>query len=131
MSRILGTYQKWTRTLEIQGNDALRHKPQNKYWSPDDKLELVSKVLAGASIMSTALNAGINEGMLHQWVQKYKEFGYNGLVVKTKGRKSKVSKMKKKTTKPKELNESKREELIRLRAEIEYIKTENELIKKK
>ena len=31
---------------------------------------------------------------------------------------------------PKSLTESEREELIRLRAEIEYIKAENELIKK-
>lgn len=30
----------------------------------------------------------------------------------------------------KELNESEREELVRLRAEIEYIKAENEIIKK-
>lgn len=34
-------------------------------------------------------------------------------------------------SKPKELNESEREELIRLRAENEYIKAENEVIKKK
>ena len=32
--------------------------------------------------------------------------------------------------KPKELNESEREELIRLRAENEYMKAENEIIKK-
>lgn len=32
--------------------------------------------------------------------------------------------------KPKELNESEREELIRLRTEIDYIKAENEVIKK-
>lgn len=39
--------------------------------------------------------------------------------------------MKKKNIhKPKELNESEREELIRLRAENEYIKAENEIIKK-
>ena len=37
--------------------------------------------------------------------------------------------MKKKTS-PTPLTESEREELIRLRAEIEYIKAENEVIKK-
>ena len=120
----------WTRTLEAQGSEALRHKTQNKYWSPEEKMKLVSKVLAGNSIKSTAINAGINDGMLYQWVRNYKIFGYNGLIVKTRGRKPKGSKMKKKTIEPKELNESEREELIRLRAENEYIKAENEVIKK-
>ena len=32
--------------------------------------------------------------------------------------------------KPKELNESEREELIRLRSEVDYTKAENEIIKK-
>ena len=122
--------RRWVRTLEAQGPEALRHKPQNKYWSPEEKLELVSKVLAGNSISSTTIKAGINNGMLYQWVRNYKIFGYNGLIVKTKGRKPKGSKMKKKTIEPKELNESEREELIRLRSEISYIKAENEVIKK-
>ena len=122
--------RRWVRILEAQGPEALKHKPQNKYWPPEEKLELVSKVLAGNSIESTAIRAGINDGMLYQWVRNYKIFGYNGLIVKTKGRKPKVPNMKKKTIEPKELNESEREELIRLRAEIAYIKAENEVIKK-
>ena len=129
--RFMKYIRYWVRTLDAQGPEALRHKPQNKYWSPEEKLELVSKVLAGNSIESTAIKAGINDGMLYQWVRNYKIFGYNGLIVKTRGRKPKGSKMKKKTIEPKELNESEREELIRLRAEIAYIKAENEVIKKK
>ncbi len=39
--------------------------------------------------------------------------------------------MKKNRIEPKELNKLEREELIRLRAEIAYIKAENEVIKKK
>ena len=57
-------------------------------------------------------------------------FGYNDLIVKARGRNPKESKMKKKTIEPKELNESEREELIRLRSENEYIKTEIAAIKK-
>ena len=121
--------RNWVRILEAQGPEALKHKPQNKYWSPEEKLELISKVLAGNSIKSTAIEAGINEGMLYQWVRKYKEFGYNGLIVKARGRKPKESNMKK-IIEHKELNESEHEELIRLRAENEYIKTEIAAIKK-
>ena len=46
-----------------------------------------------------------------------------------KGRPSKDPEMKEKIT-PAQLTESEREELIRLRAEIEYMKAENEVIKK-
>ena len=46
-----------------------------------------------------------------------------------KGRPNKEPQMKKKVN-PTPLTESEREELIRLRAEIEYIKAENEVIKK-
>lgn len=55
-------------------------------------------------------------------------YGYDGLNLK-KGRRSKESTMKK-TVKPSELSISEREELIRLRAETEYLRTENKAIKK-
>ena len=67
---------------------------------------------------------------MYRWVQKYKEEGYNGLVTKSKGRPPKEPVMKK-STNPRPLSESEREELIRLRAENEYIKAENEVIKKR
>ena len=72
---------------------------------------------------------GISDGMLYQWVRKYKTLGYNGLINMKKGRPSKEPKMRKNDV-PAKLTESEREELIRLRAEIEYIKAENEVIKK-
>ncbi len=67
--------------------------------------------------------------MLYQWVQKYKTIGYNGLVENRKGASATDFHMKK-STNPNPLTESEREELIRLRAENEYIKAENEVIKK-
>ena len=97
----------------------------------EEKLNLVSQVLAGESNLSVALKAGISEGLLYQWVRKYKIYGYNGLVDKKRGRKSKNSDMKKRNIhNPRKLEESEYEELIRLRAENEYIKAENEVIKK-
>ena len=68
--------------------------------------------------------------MLYQWVRKYKIYGYNGLILK-KGRKPKNPDMKKRNENTsKKLNESEYEELVRLRAENEYIKTEIEVLKK-
>ena len=100
-----------------------------KEWSADQKLELISRTFAGEPVSKVAESIGIGDGMLHQWIRRYKMYGYNGLVNKRRGRKSKRPKMKKQTN-PTPLTESEREELIRLRAEVEYIKAENEVIKK-
>ncbi|MEE3497365.1 MAG: helix-turn-helix domain-containing protein, partial [Butyrivibrio sp.] len=67
-----------------------------------------------------------------RWVRKYKLEGYNGLVNMRKGRPSKEPHMKKiNYNNPRKLNESEYEELVRLRAENEYIKAEIEVIKKR
>ena len=109
----------------------MHHKTHNKNWTPEAKLELVAKVIAEASIRSVSVSAGINGGMLYQWVRKYKIYGYNGLISKQKGCKSKHPDMKKiGTRKPPKPNESEYEEIIRLRAENEYMKAEIEVIKK-
>ena len=130
-SRFQHEIRKWIRIEDAQGPEALQHNCSNKDWTLEDKLVLISKVNAGESITSVAFNAGINDGMLYQWVRKYEIYGYNGLIPKQKGRKSKNPDMKKvgtrKTPKP---NESEYEELIRLRAENEYMKAEIEVIKK-
>ena len=126
-----GLIRKWARTVEANGPEVLQHTGKYRHWSPEEKLELVSEVLAGASILSVATRVGLDDAMLGRWVRNYKIFGYNGLVNRKKGRPAKEPTMKKKNvadTKP--LTESEREELIRLRAEIEYIKAENEVIKK-
>ena len=120
---------QWAKLESEYGPEALRHKNSNKEWTAEQRYELVAQVLAGQSCLSVAISAGINDGMLYQWVRKYKELGYNGLVNMKKGRPCKEPQMKKKTS-PTPLTESEREELIRLRAEIEYIKAENEVIKK-
>ena len=122
--------RRWVRTEEKQGPEALCHKNFNKQWTPEEKLELISQVIAGKSYQEVAFSVGINAGLLYQWVQKYKTKGYNGLVNTKKGRPPKEPQMKKNVN-PAPLTESEREELIRLRAENEYIKAENEVIKKR
>ena len=119
----------WAKMEANCGSEILNHKNFNKKWSPAEKYELVAKAIAGSSITDVALKAGINPGMLHQWIQKYKARGYNGLVNMKQGRPSKEPQMKKNVN-PTPLTESEREELIRLRAELEYMKAENEVIKK-
>ena len=127
--RFRDTIREWFRVEESCGPEALKHNNTNRVWTPDEKYELVVKVIAGGSLTDIALKEGINSGMLYQWVQKYKTMGYNGLVSMKKGRPPKEPTMKKRVD-PAPLTESEREELIRLRAENEYIKAENEIIKK-
>ena len=123
--------REWVRTEEALGAEALEHSNTQKIWSAEDKLVLVARVIAGESASSVAISVGISRGMLHKWVRKYKIYGYNGLISKQKGRKPKNPDMKKVgTRKPPKPNESEYEELIRLRAENEYIKAEIEVIKK-
>ena len=116
---------------EANDPDVLKHKNFHKNWTSEEKLELVSQVLAGKANQLVAIEAGISEGMLYQWVRKYKIYGYNGLIDKKKGHKSRNPDMKKRSIhNPRKLEETEYEELIRLRAENECIKAENEVIKK-
>ena len=121
----------WVKLEQHHGPDINKNRGTNKYWTPEEKYSLVCQVLSGQGLRTVAIVAGINSGQLYQWVHKYKTLGYNGLINKSKGRPLKDSKMKvQKNTSPRTLNESEYEELIRLRAEIAYIKAENEVIKK-
>jgi transposase-like protein len=124
------TIREWVRIEESCGPDALRHKNQNKVWTPEERYALVARVLAGESNKAVALSSGINEGQLYQWVRKYKIYGYNGLVNLKKGPHSSKELPMSKAQNPEKLTESEREELIRLRARISYLEAENEVIKK-
>ena len=121
--------RKWFRIEEACGAEALEHKRQNKAWTAEEKFELVAKVLAGNSIRGTAISAGISEGLLYQWTNRYKIKGYEGLAAQRKGRPPKKPDMKKKVV-PAELTPSEREEMIRLRAENERMRAEIAVIKK-
>lgn len=118
----------WVRTYGLYGVDGLKHKEVSKDWTPQERYELVARVLAGNSITSVAVETGISEGQLYQWLRRYKLYGYDGLKLK-KGRKPKGPVMKD-DEKPKDLTISEKEELILLRRQNEYLKAENAYLKK-
>ena len=123
------TIREWYRIEEAAGAEALEHKNQNKAWTVEERYKLVVKVLVGQSIISVAIEAGINSGLLYQWVKRYRIEGYEGLAAIKRGRPPKEVPMKKKEL-PTELTPSEREEMIRLRVENEYLRAENAVIKK-
>lgn len=123
--------RQWRRLEDTHGPEALKHKVQNKVWSPEEKLELIMQVHSGKAVQAVSIENRISDGMLHQWLRKYDSLGYNGLIDQKKGRKSKDPQMKKlNINNARKLKESEYEELIRLRAEVAYIRAENEVIKK-
>ncbi|WP_439649611.1 IS3 family transposase [Gemella morbillorum] len=74
----------WKRMVDdSSGIASLRHKPQNKNWSPEEKLVLVSKVLAGDSYNCVVLDNGINSGMFSKAVDKYIYY-YNNKRIRSK-----------------------------------------------
>lgn len=124
--------REWVRIYELHGIDGLKHKPSNKDWTKEEKFDLVSKVLAGNSIKSIAIEAGIHPGLLHKWVKKYKQEGYNGLELKRRGRPPKENLIMTKPSNDKEikLTKSELEELKLLRRRNEYLEAENAYLKK-
>ena len=118
----------WAKVADVYGIDALRHPSTCKERTAEERYYLVARVLAGESQKSVAISAGIDSGLLSKWVQIYRIKGYDGLYLR-KGRHRKESIVKKDNV-YQEITPSEREELIRLRAETEYLRTENEVIKK-
>ena len=81
--------REWSGLVDLHGPEVLKHKVFNKVWTPEEKLELVLKVIAGIPKRKVATEAGISPGILYQWIYKYKSQGYNGLVGSKKGRSTK------------------------------------------
>ena len=122
--------REWTYIYNKLGDDGLKFVNGKRKWTSKDKLVLINQCLSGKSLTSVAIEAGINTGLLHTWVRKYEELGYNGLVESEKGRPRKNPDMSKKIIKPRELNESELEELVRLRERCEYLEAQAEVLKK-
>ena len=64
--------RRWVRIEDENGPEALKHQGRDKKWTPEEKLDLVTKVLAGETNQSVAIEAGISDGLLYKWVRRYK-----------------------------------------------------------
>ena len=58
---------RWFHAEEANGPEVLKHLGTNKEWTPEERYELVAKVIAGSSILSVANEAGIHNGLLSRW----------------------------------------------------------------
>ena len=112
--------------IDKHGFDILR-TIKNKEFSRQFKENAINRVLINNEpIQTVAIDIGLlSDGMLHNWIKKYKENGYN-IVERKRGR---SSTMNKKELKPKK-NETIEKENERLKKENEYLKAELEYSKK-
>ena len=123
--------RRWTYMVDANGFEVLKSNRPYQVWTAQEKFQLVSRVSAGETNLSVAIEAGIKDTQLSEWVRKYKIYGYNGLISQKEGLQPQRSDMKKKNiNNPRKLDETEYEELLRLREENAYIKAENEVIKK-
>ncbi|WP_222702516.1 IS3 family transposase [Fusobacterium animalis] len=112
--------------IKKYGYNILR-EDKNRVYSKDFKLQAINRILINhESINSVAIDIGLaSNGILHNWLSKFKENGYN-VVEKKKGRKTKSMTKPKKNDK--ELSE--KEKIKKLEEENLYLKAENEYLKK-
>ena len=113
------------RLIDRHGYDILRTN-KNRNFTSYEKERIINRVLIdNESTCSVAIDEGLlSNGILFNWIKKYKEMGYN-IVERKRGRPT----MNKKELKPKK-NETLEEENERLKKENLYLKAELEYSKK-
>ena len=114
------TVVEWVRIYDAVGEIGLEHKKPKRAWQ--DKMDMIHRVLDGESISEVALSNGIKHDLLSKWYKIYQESGVEGLKLDRRGRPPKMAK------KPKTSNETKTKE--ELEKELEYLRAENEYLKK-
>ena len=111
------------RLINRHGYDLLK-ETKNKVYSREFKQKAIDRVLNNnESINSVAIDIGLyGEGLLSNWIKKYKENGYN-IVERKRGRSTmpKLIKKKSKETKDETIKRLEQENLY-LKAELEYSK---------
>ena len=109
--------------INKHGFDVLRTS-KNKEYPKQFKEDAINRVLIdNEPIQAVAIDIGLlSDGMLHNWIKKYKENGYN-IVERKRGRLTvpKVTKQNKNETKDEKIKRLEEENLY-LKAELEYSK---------
>ena len=123
------TVRRWVRIYDSVGEIGLEHKKPKRTWQ--DKMNMIQRVLNGESISEVAYSNGIQENLLSKWYKIYQESGIGGLkLLDRRGRPPKMAK-KSKTSNETKTKEELEKELEYLRAENEYLKKLNALVQKR
>lgn len=117
------TISNWIRWYNDRGIDGLKNSISHKKYTGEFKLSVIQyRKIYQCSLRETAIKFNLpNESMICSWEKRYLEKGLDGLNSK-KGRPYKNMSKNKNISEKKSLNETEREELIRLREENMYLK---------
>lgn len=121
------TIRRIERQYREHGIESFKEKGNNSKYPVDFKMEIIKRVLAGESIKGIAFELCVNDGLIHSWVKKYNELGYNGLIEKKKGRLPKMRPKENKNDIPMDEKDKRIKELEERNAQLEM---ENDLLKK-
>lgn len=111
--------ETWVYQFDTFGIDGLLSGMTRKKYSTDEKLRIIQyRITNQLSYKETARIFEVTSpSVIAQWQMKYNQYGILGLESKPKGRASKTMEDNNKNVDNTSLNESEREELIRLREE--------------
>ena len=118
-----GTVRNWIDWFNTNGIDGLKKKQSNNKYTGEFKLSVIKyRQINNLSYREAAEYFNLPNGaMVTSWAKKYQEEGFSGLN-KIQGRPRKDMSKKEKNKEIKSLNETEREELLRLREEVKYLK---------
>ncbi|MGM9813912.1 MAG: hypothetical protein ACI32C_03295 [Candidatus Enteromonas sp.] len=112
--------REWVAIYDALGESGLEHRIAIRTW--EEKLRMVEEVSGGASARSVALSSGIKADLLLKWCGIHRESGADGLKSMRRGRRPKMTEKPKKAGGPSGDAD--------LRKELEYLRAENEYLKK-
>ena len=94
---------------------------KNKYWTAEEKYKIITPALNfEKSTWDITRETGLSNGMINNWIKKYRENGYDGLINKKKPGNPMSSLMKRKNL----------TEMEKLKLENMKLRIENERLKK-
>lgn len=120
--------RSWLRMYELKGKEGLRSRKRQTY-SEQLKVQVVLAVQKERLSLNEACSRFDirNECTINRWMQDYERQGVEGLKSKPKGRPPNMEKPIKRKPRKKSTPITREEELLR---ENEYLRAENELLKK-
>ena len=133
----VSTIDDLIKQYNIHGECALiKHK--NRSYSVEEKLQIINRIESGESINSLANEYMMSDSIIHSWLNKYKNLGYDGLKDKPKGRKPSMKKEENQIIDIDSIDPNDKDEIIRQqqiiieqqKKEKEYLEMENEVLKK-
>jgi transposase-like protein len=113
------TLRGWIIKYKSKGFDSLSKKLKNNKFTSEFKLSVIQyRQINNTTLRETAEHFNlVNESMVYRWEKTYRERGLSGLEDKRGRPKKDMTKSNKKSKLNTPINESEREELIRLREE--------------